>query len=116
MKAGGCFARIFCYSAAAGMGFGSCPVSTFIHIQWPLEQETILKKTHLLCIGRVYLDISAIVDEMPEGDTKVFAEQSIYQIGGNAVNAALCAAKLGGETIRVHVHAAVGDDFIGRVK
>ena len=69
-----------------------------------------MRKKHLLCIGRVCLDISAIVNEMPEGDTKVFAEQSIYQIGGNAVNAALCAAKLGGETIRVHVHAAVGDE------
>jgi len=65
-----------------------------------------------LFIGQTYIDITFITDRMPTGDEKHVASQYAVSVGGNAVTAAFCCAKLG---IAPDVLTTVADDWLGRM-
>src|SRR5262249_54470970 len=65
-----------------------------------------------LFIGQSYIDITFLTDEMPTGDEKTVARDYAVSMGGNAVTAAFCCAKLG---IPPDLMTSVADDCLGRM-
>jgi sugar/nucleoside kinase (ribokinase family) len=65
-----------------------------------------------LFIGQSYIDITFLTDEMPTGDEKTVARDYAVSMGGNAVTAAFCCAKLG---MPPDLMTSVADDWLGRM-
>lgn len=63
-----------------------------------------------LFVGRAYIDFTVITDHMPTGDEKAVAKAHAVSVGGNAVAAAFCCAKLG---LPPHLLCTVADDDLG---
>ncbi len=65
-----------------------------------------------LFIGQAYIDITFLVDRIPQGDEKTVARDFAVAFGGNAVTAAFACARLG---IVPDLLATLGDDWLGRM-
>src|SRR3978361_2459510 len=65
-----------------------------------------------LFIGQSYIDITIVADGMPTGDNKSVARDYAVSVGGTAVTAAFCCAKLG---IAPDLLSSVADDWLGRM-
>lgn len=65
-----------------------------------------------LFIGQAYIDITFLTDRLPTGDEKTLAKDYAVSFGGNAVTAAFCCAKLGGEPELV---CSLANDWLARM-
>jgi len=65
-----------------------------------------------LFIGQAYIDVTFLADQLPKGDEKSIARDYAVSFGGNAVTAAFCCAKLGGEP---ELLCSQADDWLARM-
>ncbi|EFO29669.1 sugar kinase [Roseibium sp. TrichSKD4] len=65
-----------------------------------------------LFIGQAYIDVTFLADQLPRGDEKSIARDYAVSFGGNAVTAAFCCAKLGGEP---ELLCSQADDWLARM-
>lgn len=65
-----------------------------------------------LFIGQTYIDVTFITDNLPTGDEKTLANDYAVSFGGNAVTAAFCFAKLGGQP---DLLCSLADDWLARM-
>lgn len=72
--------------------------------------STVISPARLICIGGATLDRVWFVDALPSSGTKIRARDYLEVGGGQAANAAVAAARLGGA---VGLWSAVGDDAAG---
>ncbi|WP_346897727.1 sugar kinase [uncultured Roseibium sp.] len=65
-----------------------------------------------LFIGQAYIDITFLTDKLPTGDEKTLAKDYAVSFGGNAVTAAFCCARLGGEPELI---CSLANDWLARM-
>lgn len=65
-----------------------------------------------LFVGRTYFDVTFVTPHVPEGDEKAVADDYAFCLGGNAVIAGLCCAKLG---TPVDLLTTIGHDPLGQM-
>jgi sugar/nucleoside kinase (ribokinase family) len=80
-----------------------------------LSETTGKKKPRILCAGGAVQDIVMRVDKFPDAGTKVQASEFLITSGGQAGNAAVAVARLGGQVSFAGPLGAKDDEVAGRL-
>lgn len=80
-----------------------------------IEPRTAKKQPRILCAGGAVQDFVMRVDKFPDAGTKVQASDFLVTSGGQAGNAAVAIARLGGAVSYAGPLGASDDEFAGRV-